>query len=274
MWEIEKIVMWHEWVTAIGLNRMPFVVGFGSWFLVTLLFSFFYPSQRREFYGWFGVLVVSLGLGLIVKNPLLLLGSLVFSGVVSWILAIRFYYFFPVGWLVLTGYLFYRYQGLLIAYVPPRFSLILGSVLWFYGSIKSISGRTIQQVAQGWGLGQIGFFILVIVREENFNLFYEIAVLGLLGGALASILGEKAQRFHSIFLSEWEGRRNIKMEVVFVVSSIGLAIEFICGGIVFWQSLGAITGLNFLLGWLLLVLSYWRVGQHLFVKRSLRLEPA
>lgn len=255
----------------------PFLIGIGLW--VVVIFSFFLSShfshsQKKEFYVWFGILVISLFLGLMARDFSISLASWVFSGILSWILAIRFYYFFSVGWLVLTGYLFCQFQELLLSQVSLTLCLIVGNVLWIYGGIKAVSGRTIPQVSQGWLLGQLGFFIFVIIKKENFNLFYEVTALGALGGLLASILAQAVQRFDSIFLSEWGGRRDKKKEIVFGMSGVGLAAAYLWGGFVFWQSFGFVIGITFLLGWLFLILSYWRVGQHLFVKQSLQLESA
>ncbi|MEZ5405117.1 MAG: hypothetical protein R3F23_02760 [Verrucomicrobiia bacterium] len=253
------------------VDEMPFLLGLGLGTMI-LFFSFFFGLKKNEFYIWSCLKVLALLLSLIARSDLVSLAAWVFAGILSWVLAMRFYYFFPASWLVVLGYQLLRFQPMFSMYAPSGFCVGLGSLFWFYGGVKAVSGRTIRQVCQGWVLGQLGFFILVSAKEFHVNLFYESVVLGLLGGVLANALARTAQCFESIFLSEWEGKRSRSKEFGFFISAGGLSVAFIYGGFVFGQSLGAIVGLGFLLGWLFLILSYWRVGQHLFVKRSLRLE--
>ncbi|MBX7157159.1 MAG: hypothetical protein K1X66_02055 [Verrucomicrobiae bacterium] len=267
MWAL----IWEQLAMNGRVDEMPFLLGLGLGTMV-LFFSFFLGSQKNEFYIWSCLKVLGLLLSLIARSDLVSLAAWVFAGILSWVLAVRFYYFFAASWLVVLGYQLLRFQPMFSMYVPPGFWVGLGSLFWLYGGAKAVSGRTIRQVCQGWLLGQLGFFILVSAKEFHVNLFYEVVVLGFLGEALVSILAQNTQRFGSIFLSEWEGKRSESKELGFFMSTGGLAIAFVYEGFVFWQSLGAIVGLGFLLGWLFLILSYWRVGQHLFVKRSLRLE--
>ena len=262
--------MWQELIQLRWPEQLPhFFVGISLWIGVALSLGLI---NSKEFHLWKG----SLGLiALLVLASQTFVASFVWfclAGVWGWVLSVRFSHFFQSWWIILLSYELTRLQTLLLPYFFPSFCLAVGLVLWLYGVLKAISARSIRHVWVGWLMSQLSIILLALIHSQKLwsMIQYEIIAFGVLGSVLASLFNQFKQRFQTSLLSEWEGQPFLKYKLPYAISALGLAGLTGWCSILFWKTYGVRIGIGFVLGWVILVLSYYRIAHYLFLNRSLQ----